>query len=342
MSLILLLLVMWCNAPLPEVIQQLIQSFYFPLHQRAGHKLLVMNPVKYCVCTSCFTLSRDGVFFEVTVISSSRPDRSASTSSVSSVSLVRPALPPRPSPPCWSCRLPVPSQAAAWQATNQVWQVARQCHRLTTESSSCLHSFPALRSPDLNHVALNPSPPPPPPPPDIMPNTASSFFFFKDELLKQLSSQLSGFVLTCVFVLRVKFELLNNELWKETLQGVKIKAGALFKWVFTLLSAFIENGKRLLNVPWKRGCWCNSYWLWQNHNDEIKIVSICWDCDVPQQERIFTCRRCSSCGKEKSVNLIKAQRPHVDLPRCISPVLHPISSFCRDKFLCISFGFPAL
>lgn len=36
-------------------------------------------------------------------------------------------------------RLPGPG-TAAWQAANWAWQVARRCHRLTTESVACLHS----------------------------------------------------------------------------------------------------------------------------------------------------------------------------------------------------------
>lgn len=103
----------------------------------------------------------------------------------------------------WAPRLLVPTQAAAWQAANLVWQVARQCHRLTAENSACLHSFPPFCSPDLNPTASYLSLPHPPSCwANIMPEMEACFLQTSFFTL-MLFCLLFGFVLMYVFVLKV-------------------------------------------------------------------------------------------------------------------------------------------
>ena len=105
-------------------------------------KLHYANPPLTChgqPPTPAAPLCTNHVSFEVPVIASSWPDIDLHTPV--HLSLIHP---PRPRLRVRARRLPVPSRAAAWQAANRAWQVARQCHGLTAESTACLHSFPPL------------------------------------------------------------------------------------------------------------------------------------------------------------------------------------------------------
>lgn len=185
---------------------------------------------------------------------------------------MHPPHPPQPSSPCLSPCLPVPSQAAAWQAANQAWQVARQCHRLTAESTACLHSFPPLCSPDLNPTALNLSPLHPPSCwGNIMPNMEASIlqtgclnkgFFF---------SLLSDFYWKYVFMLKVKIELWNNKLLREISQGVRTKGAfscsraawqcltSAACWEAFIKNLFVMNWARLnaISCILRQSRWCS-------------------------------------------------------------------------------------
>lgn len=148
--------------------------------------------------TPAAPLCTNHVSFEVPVIASSWPDIDLHTPV--HLSLIHP---PRPRLHVRARRLPVPSRAAAWQAANRAWQVARQCHGLTAESAACLHSFPPLCPLTWTPPLQTPSPLHPPSCwGNIMPDMGF-FLFFTAKLFKGgLFSLLSAFV----FNVRVRAE----------------------------------------------------------------------------------------------------------------------------------------